>query len=115
MKSVNSSFWLYVLGIYILLQFLWWAWMLIDLNQQIHLLEVNFQLTESLQSEAPTDGFIQRKIAMIIGEGTVFILLLTLGFIQVKKALKRENRFIMEIEKQWGLRPVVVLDQMTNV
>ena len=90
MKSVNSSFWLYVLGVYILLQFLWWAWMLIDLNQQIHLLEVNFQLTESLQSEAPIDSFVQRKIAMIIGEGTVFILLLTLGFIQVKKALKRE-------------------------
>jgi len=90
MKSVNSSFWLYVLGVYILLQFLWWAWMLIDLNQQIHILEVNFQLTDSLQSEAPTDGFVQRKIAMIIGEGTVFILLLALGFIQVKKALKRE-------------------------
>ncbi len=90
MKSVNSSFWLYVLGVYILLQFLWWAWMLIDLNQQIHILEVNFQLTDSLQSEAPADGFVQRKIAMIIGEGTVFILLLALGFIQVKKALKRE-------------------------
>ena len=90
MKSVNSSFWLYVLGVYILLQFLWWAWMLIDLNQQVHLLEVNYHIAKSLQSQGPTDDFVQRKIEMVIGEGSVFIVLLTLGFIQVKKALKRE-------------------------
>ena len=90
MKSVNSSFWLYVLGVYILLQFLWWTWMLIDLNQQVYLLKVNYHIANSLQSRGTTDDFVQRKIAMIIGEGSVFIVLLTLGFIQVKKALKRE-------------------------
>ncbi|MDE0772557.1 MAG: HAMP domain-containing sensor histidine kinase [Salibacteraceae bacterium] len=90
MKSVNSSFWLYVLGVYILLQFLWWTWMLIDLNQQVYLLKVNYHIANSLQSQGTTDDFVQRKIAMIIGEGSVFIVLLTLGFIQVKKALKRE-------------------------
>ncbi|MDB9984179.1 HAMP domain-containing histidine kinase [bacterium] len=92
MKSVNSSFWLYVLGVYILLQFLWWAWMLIDLNQQVHILEVNFysQIENPTSAQAPTDDFVQRKIAMIIGEGSVFILLLALGFIQVKRALKKE-------------------------
>lgn len=92
MKSVNSSFWLYVLGVYILLQFLWWAWMLIDLNQQVHILEVNFysQIENPASAQAPTDDFVQRKIAMIIGEGSVFILLLALGFIQVKRALKKE-------------------------
>ena len=92
MKSVNSSFWLYVLGVYILLQFLWWAWMLIDLNQQVHILDVNFysQIENPTSAQAPTDDFVQRKIAMIIGEGSVFILLLALGFIQVKRALKKE-------------------------
>jgi len=92
MKSVNSSFWLYVLGVYILLQFLWWAWMLIDLNQQVHILEVNFysQIENPTSAQAHTDDFVQRKIAMIIGEGSVFILLLALGFIQVKRALKKE-------------------------
>lgn len=66
--------------------------MLIDLNQQVHILEVNFysQIENPTSAQAPTDDFVQRKIAMIIGEGSVFILLLALGFIQVKRALKKE-------------------------
>lgn len=92
MKSKNSSFWLYVLGIYILLQFLWWAWMLIDLNLQILEFEVNYHnsVSSSNQTTSPDDGFINRKIAMIIGEGSVFILLLAFGFFQVKRALQKE-------------------------
>lgn len=92
MKSKNSSFWLYVLGIYILLQFLWWAWMLIDLNLQIQAFEVNYHNSESNSNQiTPLDnGFINRKIAMIIGEGSVFILLLAFGFFQVKRALQKE-------------------------
>ncbi len=59
--------------------------MLIDLNTQIQVLEsVNNPKTEI------SNDFLNRKIAMIIGEGSVFILLLTLGFIQVKRALKKE-------------------------
>lgn len=85
MKSRNSSFWLYILGIYILLQFLWWAWMLIDLNTQIQLLEAANNSKTNV-----SDDFLNRKIAMIIGEGSVFILLLSFGFFQVKRALKKE-------------------------
>ncbi len=84
-KTRNTSFWIYLLGVYILLQFLWWAWMLIDLNFQMQVLESSNNPETKIG-----DDFLNRKIAMIVGEGSVFILLLALGFYQVKKALRRE-------------------------
>ena len=59
MKRQTAIFF-YLLGIYVVLQFAWWGF---------HLIE----LTESLKSE-PTE--ISKRVVMVIGEGLVFFSIL---------------------------------------
>ncbi|MBD80627.1 MAG: two-component sensor histidine kinase [Crocinitomicaceae bacterium] len=68
-KRRNPSFWLYAIGSYILLQFFWWAWLLVD---------------------QPDGGDINRRLMMVVGEGAVFLLLLILGFKKLQKSIERE-------------------------
>jgi signal transduction histidine kinase len=85
----------YVLVIYVFLQFMWWSYLLFDLNQQI------FELRNELSS-LKTQGFevadslLQEKLTqkrlMIFGEGMVFILFLSLGILQIRKSFRRENQ-----------------------
>ncbi len=77
-KRRNPTFWLYVLGIYILIQFFWWAWLLIDQSQTIIVLSTN------------DPGEMIRRILMIIGEGLVFLILLVFGFYKVRSSIKQE-------------------------
>ncbi|UTW63433.1 HAMP domain-containing histidine kinase [bacterium SCSIO 12741] len=83
-KRRNPTFWLYVLGIYILIQFFWWAWLLIDQGQTIITLSTN------------DPGEMIRRTLMIIGEGAVFLIMLVFGFYKVRSSLKRE----MELAKR---------------
>lgn len=86
-NSRSASFWLYVLGAYILFQFLWWAWLLIDQTTEID------QLQQSIEHSAQilqNNGYLPRRVLMILGEGAVFIILLLFGFFKVKKALNKE-------------------------
>jgi signal transduction histidine kinase len=66
------------LGAYILLQFLWWASLLVRQQRQI------FELNNA------TDEKLNQAIRMIIGEGLVFFGLLSLGFIVIWRSIKRE-------------------------
>jgi signal transduction histidine kinase len=84
----------YVLVIYVFLQFMWWSYLLFDLNQQIFTLRnelatlknQGFDVAESLLQEKLT-----QKRLMIFGEGMVFILFLSLGILQIRKSFKRES------------------------
>jgi len=83
MRKNNSRMgtrgWLTVLlGTYILLQFLWWASLLVRQQRQI------FELNDA------TDEKLYQAIRMIIGEGLVFFGLLSLGFIVIWRSIKRE-------------------------
>lgn len=64
---------LLIISSYILLQLLWWAYIIINLQTQI------------FDSEA-----IVAKRLMIIGEGLVFVSILTFGFIQLNRSIKKE-------------------------
>lgn len=66
-----------LLGAYILLQFSWWAWLLIRQHRTI----------ESLEGAKITS----RATWMILGEGAVFLGLLTWGFIAIVRGLRRER------------------------
>ena len=98
MKVKSKS--IIILGIlfgYILLQFLWWEILLvkqtseiIDLKQKIAALSTtneNKIISEIL--------FLQQKknmqVVMIVGEGTVFLLLLLFGVYKIKQAQDKEN------------------------
>ncbi len=79
-----------------LLQFLWWGWLLINLNNDIYDLKSSINL---LQHENPAmviekGNELEHKLhlrwMMIVGEGVVFISLLLLGIMHVVKTQKKE-------------------------
>jgi two-component system, OmpR family, phosphate regulon sensor histidine kinase PhoR len=73
MKKQTSIFF-YLLGLYVVLQFSWWGYHLIDLTQKI---ETENQL-------------ITKRVIMIIGEGIVFFSILLFGFLKIKSSIKKE-------------------------
>jgi len=62
------------LSVYVLLQFVWWGFHLV-------------QLTE-LTNESKE--IIQKRVVMIIGEGSVFLLILILGLIRMRFSIRNE-------------------------
>lgn len=82
---------------YIVLQFLWWEVLLVKQSDSIISLKQNIAALSSSD-----DNIILREIAnlqhkknlqlyMIVGEGTVFLLILLFGVYQVRKSIKRES------------------------
>ncbi len=87
MKRQNAILF-YILGIYALVQFAWWAY---------HLIE----LTEELKQE-PTE--ISKRITMIMGEGLVFFAILVAGIWKIRSSIKKElklsqqqNNFMLSV------------------
>lgn len=94
-KDKRTLFILYTLGIYILFQATWWAYHLINLNKELYeyksiILGVNHA------------SIYQSKTWMIIGEGSIFILLLLIGFWWIRKNISRELR-LARMEKTFLL------------
>jgi signal transduction histidine kinase len=65
---------------YVFAQFTWW-WYLI------------FKLNKSLYSK---EELLEKKIWMIIGEGLVFLILLIIGIVAVRRAFKRQQKLSKE-------------------
>jgi signal transduction histidine kinase len=82
MKQIPKSLLLfYVLVLYIFLQFCWWAYLIITLN---------IDLSEAVLGTTDPEGELSKKLMMVIGEGSVFLILLFVGFYQVRKSFMRE-------------------------
>lgn len=76
MLKKPTTVFVYLLGAYVLIQFLWWGYHLIDLTRASH----------------HTDEAISKRIVMIIGEGSVFLVLLLFGLWKIKRSIKKEIR-----------------------
>lgn len=76
MQRKPTVVFVYLLGTYIILQFLWWGYHLIDLTR----------LKEG------SDEAIQKRIVMIISEGVVFLTLLLVGLWKIKDSIRKEIR-----------------------
>ena len=72
----KSNILIYLLAFYVVLQFLWWGYQILDLGA----------LVDS------SDEQTSRRVFMILGEGFVFILILMAGFWQIQKAIKKETQ-----------------------
>lgn len=70
----RTDFFIFLLALYVLLQFAWWAYHIID-------------LTHSLNEDA---GYIQKRILMILGEGAVFFSLVVFAIFQIRKSINRD-------------------------
>jgi len=65
---------LYILAVYVVLQFLWWGYHLIELTQEL----------------SGDEGKLPKRELMIIGEGLVFFLLLILGFWKIQSSIRKD-------------------------
>ncbi len=75
MKKQTALFF-YILGIYVVLQFAWWGFHLI-------------QITNELQS---VNGKANNKAIMIVGEGIVFFSILLFGLWRIKLSIKKDQQ-----------------------
>ena len=87
MKKQTAIFF-YILGAYVVLQFVWWGY---------HLIE----LTEELKKE-PAE--IAKRITMIFGEGLVFFVILIFGLSKIRSSIikelrlsERQNNFLLSV------------------
>lgn len=87
MKRQTGIFF-YILGLYVVLQFAWWGF---------HLIE----LTEELKSDSTE---VSKRIIMIIGEGLVFFSILLFGLWKIRSSIKkdlqlseRQNNFLLSV------------------
>lgn len=92
----------YVVVVYVLIQFGWWAWLLVSQNNQISKLQSEILYLQSRVEPAvlDTSGLIleQKKLQaalhkqwlMILGEGSVFLLLLVLGILRTRNSFRKE-------------------------
>lgn len=87
---------IYLLFAYIVVQFLWWEILLVKLTHQNiekekHLNALKITDSKRFQEIEQKLQQIQRaKIIMIVGEGTVFLILILFGFYRLIKSLERE-------------------------
>ena len=88
MLKKPTTVFVYLLGAYVLIQFLWWGYHLIDLTRASH----------------HTDQTVTKRIIMIIGEGSVFLVLLLFGLWKIKRSIKKEiqiarqqNNFMLSV------------------
>ena len=93
---MKSIYLFYILVAYILLQFTWWSYLLVQLNTEVydHKIEnVHLRNTSSDQQLAE-EKILQRKERerwwMVMGEGGVFLCLLLFGSIQVHRSFRKE-------------------------
>jgi K+-sensing histidine kinase KdpD len=95
-KKSRPLFGFYLLVAYVILQFVWWSYLMVELNNEIYHLktEVNLLKGESLNEVVLKGNELNEKLhkrfIMISGEGIVFIGILLLGIFQIRKTFKRE-------------------------
>lgn len=95
--SKRTTFIFSVLVGYIVLQFLWWEVLLVRQSDNIILLKQNIAALSSsddniiLRDIADLQKKKNARVYMIVGEGTVFLLILLFGVYQVRKSIKKET------------------------
>lgn len=71
----QTAFFFYLLGAYVVLQFTWWGYHLIQLTKEITV----------------SEQIINKRIGMIIGEGMVFFLILVFGLFKLQLSIRKEH------------------------
>lgn len=79
----------YVLVVYVLLQFSWWAYLLIRTNNSVA--ELQLQSTVAQIDPAKIESDLNKRRLMILGEGVVFLVLLVWAIQRTRIAFRREE------------------------
>lgn len=87
-KTVTPVLLFGLVGGYIVLQFLWWAWLLVSKDREVHALQTQL-LAEGAIPAVPVQA-PDRTLWMVVGEGGVFLLLLLLALWLIFRTVKHE-------------------------
>lgn len=78
----------YVLSVYVVVQFVWWGFHLIELTEEV----------------GRKSNEVSNRISMVIGEGAVFLVLLLVGIWQIRRSIRKElklserqNNFLLSV------------------
>jgi len=80
MRRKPASAFVYLLGAYVIIQFIWWGYLMIDLTRASHM----------------QNTLIAKRVIMIIGEGSVFLLLLVLGLLKIQASIRKERKMVQQ-------------------
>ena len=95
-KASRTLLIFYSLVFYILLQFSWWSYLLINLNKEIYQQRIEFAKSTIsdtnilAQKQAEYNSLLKKRWAMVAGEGAVFLSLLIFGIYRTKRAFNQE-------------------------
>lgn len=73
----NTSIFFYFLSLYVIAQFVWWGFHILDLTDQV-------------AGDTPKGN---RRMIMIVGEGAVFLAILIFGIIRIRRSIRKELEF----------------------
>ena len=96
MKKSRPLLLFYILVAYVLIQFVWWSYLMIEQNNEIYQLksEINLLHHEDPQLVIEKGNELEKKLhakwMMIAGEGIVFLILLIVAFLIVRNTFKKE-------------------------
>ena len=106
----NTKLLLFLLVFYVMLQLLWWGYLLSQLNKEVYQHKMqNMSYTTSNSVEFSTEKTsIEKKLSqrlwMILGEGSVFVLILAFGVYRLMKVMnaeaqlnKRQQNFLLSV------------------
>lgn len=79
----------YILVVYVILQFTWWTYLIIDLNNQVYYEKLN-NMPDGSDAYLSAEALLKKKWLMIGGEAFVFFTLLIAGLYLVRQSLKKE-------------------------
>ena len=92
-KRPRPLFLFYILVVYVFLQFGWWAYLLIQQNNEITVLQEQVLVetkSNSLEAQKKLSDKLHKQWSMIFGEGSVFLVLLVLGIFRTRNSFKKE-------------------------
>jgi len=109
MKYFKPLFVFYFLIFYIFASYFWWAYLLVSKNNQIYqeqkfIIENHIAHSEQQSKLEILENKTRKQRWMIVGEGIVFILLISIGAIQIRQSFinemqlnKQQNNFLLSV------------------
>lgn len=101
-KKAISSWLFYVLVAYVFLQFTWWTYLLFELNNEVYrqrselIIYKSANPGEIIREGNELSSKLHKKWIMIVGEATIFLIIMTIGIVQITKTHQKEANLVKQ-------------------